>query len=344
MARTLPWNLEREPPPKKPRATTAPRLKQERIAFSGKGSDSEEEGSLTRRGRAPKVNAAPKSSLRTPSSSPVRRPPSVELMHEGYDRDDAYIMVEDEFQTVAQSYTAHLHHAEYKRLVKQARQAPPKALPPPTSPMSKQAKSRLRMATLQRKQNETLQRVTGDESIEDDNEQAKVADLWSGTSLAPLMASGTQQKRSLVGLEGISSSTKAGLGFSRSQNSPPKDGEENGDDTMDLDTTRHKIPPQPKDISRNSVTRTVSNKATSPQLAAGAASTSRSVEKEIAPQKPLPMPSKTVERPVPKRRLVFDFDDGFDAQETVRKARKETHKPLREQEKKSRLDEVPMWL
>jgi hypothetical protein len=37
-------------------------------------------------------------------------------MEEGLDGDDAYIMVEDEFQAVAKGFTQHLHHAEYVRL------------------------------------------------------------------------------------------------------------------------------------------------------------------------------------------------------------------------------------
>lgn len=140
------------------------------------------------------------------------------LMHEGYDGDDIYIMVEDEFQDIAQSYTAHLHLAEYKRLMKQAREAPPKALPEPTSPMSKEATRRLQSAALQKKQKDTLQRVIR-RTVAEEEEEEKVVDPWSGTSLAPLMASGNQQKTSLLGLEKMSSNTKAGMGFGRSQGS-----------------------------------------------------------------------------------------------------------------------------
>lgn len=265
-------------------------------------------------------------------------------MHEGYDRDDAYLMVEDEFQTVAQSYTGHLHHAEYKRLVKQARHAGPKALPHPTSPMSKEARNRLRVATLQTKQKDTLQRVTGDGSIGEDAEAAKVADLWSGTSLGPLMASGSQQKRSLVGLEGMSSSTKAGLGISRSQSSRQEIREEDADETLNLDTVQLKKPREVSDATRTSVARTVSSEVVPQQATTGLTSKSRSVEKHTKAPTSSPVPAEQPKRPVPKRRLVFDFDDGFDQQETARKPIHEARKPQREQEKKSRLDEVPMWL
>jgi hypothetical protein len=139
-------------------------------------------------------------------------------MRNGYDKDDIYIMVEDEFQTVAQSYTAHLHHAEYRRLMREARTAPSKNLPEPTSPMSNEAKRRLQSAALQRRQSDVLHQVTGKASTVQDEED-KISDLWSGTSLAPLMVQSSQQKTSLVGLERISSTTRAGSGYSRPKSS-----------------------------------------------------------------------------------------------------------------------------
>ena len=41
----------------------------------------------------------------------------------GYQNDDKYRMVEDDFYSIAQSFTAHLHHAEYRRRKKQAKAA-----------------------------------------------------------------------------------------------------------------------------------------------------------------------------------------------------------------------------
>ncbi|KIW63779.1 hypothetical protein, variant 3 [Phialophora macrospora] len=267
---------------------------------------------------------------RTPSSSPIRGPPPVDLMHEGYDRDDAYIMVEDEFQTVAQSYTAHLHHAEYKRLIKQARQAPPKALPAPTSPMSREAKNRLRTAALDQRQKETLRRVTGNKAHGDEDEDDKVANLWSGTSLAPLMAGGSQQKRSLVGLEGISSSTKAGLGLTRSQRSRKETREGDEDDVVDLNDMQHQKPRQREEVVH--------------------AIDSQTVEESFTKRRPASDDVKPTVRHLTKRKFTFELDDGWDASETVIKSRDERRKPRpvplpdKGREKKSRLDEVPMWL
>ncbi|KIV92456.1 hypothetical protein, variant [Exophiala mesophila] len=135
-------------------------------------------------------------------------------MHDGFQADDIYMMVEDEFQTVAQSYTAHLHQAEYKRLMREARNKPSKPLPEPASPMSKTAKNRLKSVILQKKQKDALRQVMGTD-LQDQQDADDVVDLWSGTSLAQFMSGNSQGKTSLIGLERISSTTKAGSGFAR---------------------------------------------------------------------------------------------------------------------------------
>lgn len=56
---------------------------------------------------------------RSPSTSPVPAAPAapeVEYMREGFDADDIYMMVEDEFDSTARLFTQHIHHAEYQRL------------------------------------------------------------------------------------------------------------------------------------------------------------------------------------------------------------------------------------
>ncbi|EXJ55295.1 hypothetical protein A1O7_08222 [Cladophialophora yegresii CBS 114405] len=256
----------------------------------------------------------------------------------GYDRDDGYIMVEDELQTVAQSYTAHLHHAEYKRLVKQARQAPPKALPAPTSPMSEEAKNRLKTAALERRQRNTLRRVTADKTREgeEEGEDEKVANLWSGTSLAPLMVGGNEQKRSLVGLEGISSSTKAGLGLTRIQSSRKETRGGNEGDALELNDVHGKAPQQ-RDAVVNAIT-----SQTIP--------VTRVVDKNSSESRPAPAVGEPATRPLTKRKFFFDLDDGWDTPETVIKSEDDRRKSRpallsdKGKEKKSRLDEVPMWL
>lgn len=125
------------------------------------------------------------------------------------------MIVEDELQAVAQTFTAHLHHAEYKRLVKRAREAPPKALLVPDSPMTKHTRKRLERDLLHDGQQRALQDIgVGQKSgVREEN----VEDPWRGTSLAGLIASGSQEKRSLKGLDRLPSATRAAQGYSRPQ-------------------------------------------------------------------------------------------------------------------------------
>jgi hypothetical protein len=139
-------------------------------------------------------------------------------LREGFENDDIWMMVEDEFQSLAQSFTAHLHRAEYKRLMKKAKDAPPKSLPEPTSPMSKETQRKLQGRALLDKQNKALESITVASRIEgvlDDVDDEKVEDPWRGTALAGLMALASQEKTSLKGLEKLPSSTRAAQGFSK---------------------------------------------------------------------------------------------------------------------------------
>ncbi|ETN45162.1 uncharacterized protein HMPREF1541_10039 [Cyphellophora europaea CBS 101466] len=156
---------------------------------------------------------------RSRSTSPPPGPPTVEPMQDGFDGDDIWMIVEDELQTVAQSFTAHLHHLEYKRLVKKAKDAPTKTLPTATSPMSKDAKRRLQRDILQTKQQKALERVGAGPTATVAEEQ--LDDPWRGTSIAGLIASGSQEKRSLKGLDRLPSSTRAARGFGRPENGDP---------------------------------------------------------------------------------------------------------------------------
>src|SRR4051812_31525888 len=106
MARKLPWATSDEPAAKRSRPSPSARPKQ----TSHHPGEDDDDHLPSNRGRRTKTSPKMASrSTRTPSTSPVRAPPSVERMRDGYDGDDIFIMVEDEFQSIAQSYTAHLH-------------------------------------------------------------------------------------------------------------------------------------------------------------------------------------------------------------------------------------------
>ena len=62
MARTLPWTAAHAPPPKKARVTPAARAKQGKLSSPVRSEKSDNEVTLSGRGRVPKANATPSSS------------------------------------------------------------------------------------------------------------------------------------------------------------------------------------------------------------------------------------------------------------------------------------------
>lgn len=163
---------------------------------------------------------------RTPSTSPPPGPPPIELMQEGLDADDIYMMVEDEFHAIAQSYTAHLHHAEYKRLMREAKERNNQkrsTVPEIPRGASFETKLRLKKAGLSERQSTGLKEmitpgllIDSDEEENDKTlgeEEKTVAEPWAGTSLAGLMSWDASQRTSLKGLNKLKSETRAAQGF-----------------------------------------------------------------------------------------------------------------------------------
>lgn len=188
--------------------------------------------SSTRRGR----ETHKRRDGRTPSTSPPPAPPSVEFMREGFEDDDVYVMVEDEFHAMAQTFTAHLHHAEYKRLVREAREKRTANVPDLPANASFEVKAKQQRRQLEEKQNSGLNgMVTGllasddDKDVDDRDvaEQAdrQVADPWAGTTLAGLMNwDPAASKTSLKGIERMSSGSRAAHGFASNVLDPPTNG------------------------------------------------------------------------------------------------------------------------
>jgi hypothetical protein len=155
-------------------------------------------------------------------------------MREGLDGDDIYIMVEDEFQAIAQSFTRHLHYAEYKRKTKQAQidnATKINDLARPTDirtamrtetrrKKDAQSMSERHKLALEKMKGPASERRPAVDSEEEDTrmEEDEEDDPWLGTSLQGLMTKSIKSQ-SLVGLQGIQSTTKAGAGFSKSSGS-----------------------------------------------------------------------------------------------------------------------------
>ena len=215
MARKLPWAGDPGPSPKRARTDGSSLTRTETTPARDRGRPQMRQAKIE---MSPSTPRKRRTGSRSPSTSPVRGPPKVEPIMEGYDEDDIWMMVEDEFQSLAQTFTAHLHRAEYKRLVKKARDAPRKDLSDPSSPMSKETKRKLQRTALDMKQQAALGRVGARPEDDDvDAEGQEVDNPWSGTALAGLVASGSQEKHSLKGLEKMPSSTRAAQGFSKAE-------------------------------------------------------------------------------------------------------------------------------
>ncbi len=140
-------------------------------------------------------------------------------MVEGFDYDDKYRMVEDEFFSVAQKFTVHLHVAEYKRQQKMAKSRNAETINsisrPVTGKMPEQTKRKLDSIHRTKKQNSALEGLigkkgkSGDMSDESDDEKLP----YVGTTLHGLMDSPRRKAVSLSRLGKIPSSTRSAAGF-----------------------------------------------------------------------------------------------------------------------------------
>lgn len=250
------------------------------------------------------------------------------------------MMVEDEFQTVAQSYTAHLHQAEYKRLIREARNKPSKPLPEPTSPMSKTAKSRLKSDILQKKQKTALAQIMGT-NPQDQEEEDGVVDLWSGTSLAQFMSNGSQGKTSLVGLERISSTTKAGFGFARADTGQSRPQQDHGEQSTTPSTLSFSHRPKPDQDSSHPHPRSSLSVSARQQL---------SGEHNVHPVPSTSRGHKAHSKNISKvASYLSDEDDGFSIKRNQSSDARKPHNGKttvqdKERDRKARLAQVPMFM
>ncbi|KAK5078134.1 hypothetical protein LTS08_003023 [Lithohypha guttulata] len=160
---------------------------------------------------------------RTPSTSPPPAPPTIEILREGLDGDDVYVMVEDEFQAVAQGFTAHLHHAEYKRLMREAKERKRAPLPDLVVNIPFVTRARMQRQDLEGTQAAGLKDISAgllaSSDVEDvdglvEEAEKEMADPWTGTTLAGLMnADPAKEKTSLKGLEKLTSGSRAARGL-----------------------------------------------------------------------------------------------------------------------------------
>jgi hypothetical protein len=137
---------------------------------------------------------------------------------EGIQHDDGWIMVEDEFYAVAQTFTQHLHHAEYLRRRKQVKAenaAGIGEIERPTdgrTPLPNEVERKREAEALRERQKAGLSQI-GDGGV-DGRDEDEDDERWAGTHLHDLMTS-PRKARSLVGAHAPKSSTRAAAGFGR---------------------------------------------------------------------------------------------------------------------------------
>jgi hypothetical protein len=139
-------------------------------------------------------------------------------LKEGLEHDDAWVMVEDEFYAIAQTFTQHLHYAEYVRRKKEAKaqsSAEIDAIERPTdgqTPMPKELQQKKEAEARAARQKAGLDNVIGQGDKNDTDDDDDDDDSWAGTHLYGLMTS-PSKSRSLLGTHTLKSSTRAAAGF-----------------------------------------------------------------------------------------------------------------------------------
>ncbi|KAI9683609.1 MAG: hypothetical protein M1829_004913 [Trizodia sp. TS-e1964] len=235
--------------------------------------------------------------------------------------DDGYMMVEDEFQSIARSLTQHLHHAEYLRLKSVAKAQnlaainalarPVDGKPNMSVEMKKRkladAKSVLRSAAVQGLQKEiSAENGREFELVEVDD------DLWLGTSLHQLMAGPKRDLSAIAGPAASSARTRAAAGFPNSRSLNPA--KSVLPTSMPRSLPKKNIPPQLSVYDED----TASSSLSDDDLDATIAPAPR-VVKPVISKKPLPRETPQ-QPPIPKVLSTTSMQVPYHAQASLPKA------------------------
>ncbi|KAM0795557.1 hypothetical protein BDR22DRAFT_589760 [Usnea florida] len=157
-------------------------------------------------------------------------------MRPGLSADDIYIMVEDEFHAVAQTFTKHLHHAEYIRLRNAAKERNASTINDISRPvaldttMREETRKKKEAEARQVKIKDALESIKGtkrakgplDES-DSDFEEDRQDDPWQGTQLQHFIHMTPKKPLTgLTGLQGVISHTRAAAGYSKPEKRAPQ--------------------------------------------------------------------------------------------------------------------------
>jgi hypothetical protein len=141
-------------------------------------------------------------------------------MVEGMEHDDKYRMVEDEFLTIAQKWTVHLHAAEYKRQEKMVKARNAETISsisrPVTDRMPDQTRRRVESIARSKTQRSAIEGLLGKKAAADDIGDSDEDGLpYVGTTLHGLMDSPRRKAASLSKVGSARTATRAAAGFQK---------------------------------------------------------------------------------------------------------------------------------
>ena len=140
------------------------------------------------------------------------------------ERDDKYRMVEDEFLTIAQKWTVHLHAAEYKRQEKMVKARNAETISsisrPVTDRMPDHTKRKVESVARSKTQRNAVEKLVERKVAADDTDDSDEDGLpYVGTTLHGLMDSPRGKTASLSKVGSARTATRAAAGFQKSSES-----------------------------------------------------------------------------------------------------------------------------
>ncbi|KFY98210.1 hypothetical protein V498_01598 [Pseudogymnoascus sp. VKM F-4517 (FW-2822)] len=211
MTRKLPWlQSDTNQDSSSPRSTTSSRPRKPRPILDS--SDIEQPP-----GRGNRRGTAPRAATREVSPTPPDEPPEESFMIDGFDNDDRYRMVEDEFLDVAKEFTQHLHAAEYQRMKISARAQNAATINaisrPVTTKMGGETRRKVESIARAKKQADTIKDIQGDQPRELEGDSDESQGPWLGTALHGLMEKPRASAAPLTDISGFHSTSKAAAGY-----------------------------------------------------------------------------------------------------------------------------------
>ncbi|OTA63212.1 hypothetical protein K449DRAFT_433320 [Hypoxylon sp. EC38] len=220
MTRYLPWKRAERSSPSTPRSVTSTPTQQVKVKRDEADIEDNKLGasstSFKRIKTSPSGSATHSRLPRAGSTSPPPEPLPESYMIEGLDNDDLYRMVEDEFLSTAQQFTAHLHAAEYHRLRAASKTQNADTIRnisrPVVGRMTDLVKKKQDRKTRLEKQKEATRKAMADKGQSDNDSEGK-DDPWQSASLYGLMEKPRQQATRLDNLTKPPTITRAAAGF-----------------------------------------------------------------------------------------------------------------------------------